>query len=107
MYDINMETINYSSSGPTYELVDTDMGAGQTHSVLEQSNGRSSNTANTLTTEDEGHHYHVLESGGFGGVPEGWCGGVPVEACDYEVPVSQQTHSRVWLCEEEYSTLKH
>ena len=37
------------------------------------------------------------------GEGEGGAGG----GCDYEVPVSGQTHSRVWLCEEEYSTLQN
>ena len=100
VYDSNMETHNYSSSGPTYELVDTSEGVGQTYSVLEQCGERRSELAKTrLSTDDEEHHYQVLEPE----ESEGVTGGV----CDYEVPVSGQTHSRVWLCEEEYSTLKH
>ena len=98
VYDSNMVAPNYSSSGPTYELVDTNEGAGQTYSALEQSGERRSELAKT-STEDEEHHYHVLESGECEGVTRG--------VCDYEVPVSGQTHSRVKLCEEEYSTLKH
>ena len=98
VYDSNMETYNYSSSGPTYELVDTNEGAGQTYSVLEQCE-ESNNNQSKMTTEDDEHYYHVLESG----EGEGVTGGV----CDYEVPVSGQTHSRVKLCEEEYSTLQH
>ena len=98
MYDANMETHNYSSSGPTYELVDTSEGVGHNYSVLEQCGERRSNSAKTMT-ENREHYYHVLESGGG----EGVTGGV----CAYEVPVSGQTHSRVWLCEEEYSTLQH
>ena len=94
MYDSNMETPNYSSSGPTYELVDTSAGAGLTYSTLEQCEESSQKAA-----ENEQHYYHVLESGESEGVAE--------DVCDYEVPVSGQTHSRVWLCEEEYSTLKH
>ena len=100
VYDSNMETHNYSSSGPTYELVDTNEGAGQTYSVLEQCEENTSSTKpSKTTTEDEEHYYHVLESGECEGATEG--------VCDYEVPVSGQTNSRVWLCEEEYSTLQH
>ena len=98
VYDSNMETHNYSSSGPTYELVDTNKEEGQTYSVLEQCKENSTKPAKT-TSENEEHYYHVLESGE--------CEGVTGGVCDYEVPVSGQTHSRVKLCEEEYSTLKH
>ena len=98
VYASNMETHNYSSNGPTYELVDTNEGAGQTYSVLEQYQ-ESNNNQLKLTTEDEECNYHVL------GSEE--CEGVTGGACDYEVPVSGQTNSRVKLCEEEYSTLKH
>ena len=94
MYDSNMETHNYSSSGPTYELVDTSAGAGLTYSTLEQCEESSQKPA-----EHEQHYYHVLESGESEGVTGG--------GCDYEVPVSGQTNSRVKLCEEEYSTLQH
>ena len=98
VYDTNMETHDYSSSGPTYELVDTNEGAGQTYSVLEQCQESNNNQLKT-TTEDEECNYHVLGSEESEGVTGG--------ACDYEVPVSGQTHSRVKLCEEEYSTLHH
>ena len=98
VYDSNMETHNYSSSGPTYELVDTNEGAGQTYSVLEQCQENRAKPSKT-TEEDEEHYYHVLESGESEGAARG--------DCDYEVPVSGQTHNRVRLCEEEYSTLKH
>ena len=91
-----METHNYSSSGPTYELVDTNEGAGPIYSVLEQHQESRTVMANTTTEVEEGPN-HALES------DEGATGG----ACDYEVPVPGQTLSRVWLCEEEYSTLKH
>ena len=36
LYDTNTEEHNYSSSGPTYELIDTIERTGQTYSVLEQ-----------------------------------------------------------------------
>ena len=87
VYDSNMETHNYSSSGPTYELVDTIEGAGQTYSVLD--------IATKTMTKDEEHYYHVLESGECEGVTVGGCEGVTGGACDYEVPVSGQTNSRV------------
>ena len=86
-----METINYSS---TYEVINTNEGVGHTYSAQEQT---SSNIAKT-TADNEEHYYHVLESGGHECVPEG--------GRDHEVPTSQ-THSQVWLSEEEYSTLKH
>ena len=60
MYDTNMETINYSSSGPTYELVDTNEGAGQTYSAQDQISCVVAKT----TTENKEQHYHILESGG-------------------------------------------
>ena len=77
VYDSNMETHDYSSSGPAYELADTNEGAGQTYSVLEQCQER----AIPLKT-------------GTG-------------VCAYEVPVSGQTNNQVKVCEEEYSTLQH
>ena len=97
VYDSNMETHNYSSSGPTYELVDTNEGVGQTYSVLEQCQESRAKPSKTIT-EDEEHYYHVLGSRECEGVTGGG---------DYEVPVSGQTNSRMWLCEEEYSTLQH
>ena len=102
VYDTNMDTYNYSSSGPTYELVDTNKGVGLTYSALAQS-GESSAKAR----ENEEHNYHVLEPGENEGVVVGESEGVTGGVCDYEVPVSGQTHSWVKLCEEEYSTLKH
>ena len=76
MYDTNTEAHNYSSSGPTYELIDSNKKAEQIYDLLEQCK-----EAKT-TTGDEENFYHVLESGGH----------------DYEVPMtgpmSQQTHSR-------------
>ena len=93
-----METHNYSSSGPAYELVDTNKGVGHNYSVPEQCGKRISKLAKT-TTEDEEHYYHVLESGESEGVTG--------RGGDYEVLVSGQTHSRVLLCEEQYSTLQH
>ena len=94
VYDTNMDTNNYGSSGPTYELVDTSEGAGLIYSALDQCKESSQ-----MAAENDEHYYHVLESGESEGVAEG--------VCDYEVPVSGQTHSRVKLCEEEYSTLQH
>ena len=41
------------------------------------------------------------------GVEEASSDGVYGEATNYEVPMSSKTDSKVWLCEEEYSTLKH
>ncbi len=39
---------------------------------------------------------------------EGACfDGVYSEASNYEVPMSSKTDSKVWLFEEDYSTLKH
>ena len=98
MYDSNMAENNCSSSGPTYELMDINKGAGPIYSVLEQHQESETEMAKT-TTKDEEHHYHVLESDKHDGVTVG--------ACAYEVPVSGQTLSRVKLCEEEYSTLQH
>ena len=73
MYDTNMEAINNSSSGPTYELVETNNGTWQMISVnLEQSQENATNSANTHTLDEE-HYYHALESGGHECVPEGGC----------------------------------
>ena len=58
-----METHNYSSLGPTNELIDTSKGAGQTYALLEQCREGCTKTTKT-TTEDEEYYYHVLESGG-------------------------------------------
>ena len=88
VYDTNMDTYNYSSSGPTYELVDTNNGAGLTYSALEKS-GEGSHKA----IENEEHYYHVLESGKNEGMAVGGSEGVTEGVCDYEVPVSGQTHS--------------
>ena len=92
-----METHNYSSSGPTYELVDTNEGAGQTYSALEQCQENRAKPAKT-TEENEEHYYHVLESGECEGVTQG--GG------NHKVSVSGQTHGQVKLHGEEYSTIK-
>ena len=83
-YGVKAQSRNYSSSGPTYELVDTIEGAGQMSSVLEQRGERGEEEGTVLKTmaEDEEHYYHVLESG----EPESVSG----EPCDYEVSV---THS--------------
>ena len=67
VYDTNMETDNYSFSGPTYELVNTNEGAGQTYSAQYQ-------ISTKTTTENEEQYYHILESGE--------CEGVPEEVCD-------------------------
>ena len=80
-----METHNYSSSGPTYELVDTSNGMGHSYAVLEQSNGTASHDQNIKSSmDDKEHHYHVLE-----------CEGVTGGRCDYEVPVSGQMDSHI------------
>ena len=65
VYDSNMETHNYSSSGPTYELISSDEGTRQTYSVLEQCGER----AKPLK--------------------------VTTGVCDYEVPVSGQTQVKL------------
>ena len=82
VYDSNMETHNYSSSGPTYELVDTNKG---TYSALEQC-GESRTKQSKTTTKDE-EHYEVLESGKCEGVTQG--GGNR----SHEVPGLEQTLS--------------
>ena len=80
VYDSNMETHDYSSSGPTYELIDTIERVGQTYSALEQC-GESRTKPSKTTTEDE-EHYEVLDSGE--------CEGVTGEGgnCSHEVPRS-------------------
>ena len=93
----------YSSSGPTYEQVDNGNGQDHTYSLLQNTNRRS----NQLNPVDEEQNYHVVDSGRCEGV-EGACfDGVYSEASNYEVPMSSKTDSKVWLCEEDYSTLKH
>ncbi len=94
----------YSSSGPTYEQVANGNEQDHTCSILEcdiNMNGRS------LSAIDEEQNYHVVESGECEGVEGASCDDVYGEATNYEVPVSSKTDSKVWLCEEEYSTLKH
>ncbi len=49
----------------------------------------------------------MVESGRCEGVEGAGCDGVYNEASNYEVPMSSKTDSKVWLCEEDYSTLKH
>ena len=97
VYDASMVAPNYSSSGPTYELVDTNEGAGQTYSAPEQSQESRPKPAKT-TTEDEEHYYHILDTGEQEVVTEG--------GDNYKGSVSEQTNSRVKLCGEEYSTLR-
>ena len=111
VYGSNTEEQNYSSSGPTYELVDNSKGKGPLYSVLERCQESETEMAKTAT-ENKEHHYHVLESGRGegvtqGGCDEGGCKEVTEGVCDYEVPVSGQTLSRVKLCDEEDSTLQH
>ena len=96
VYGANTDTHNYSSSGPTYELIDTLEGTGQTYSVLEQCQENRTKPSKTAT-EDEDHDYHLQGSGELesGTSMMGECEGVTGRACDYEVPVSGQTHSLV------------
>ena len=96
---MEIEVHNYSSSGPTYETVDTIEVLRQTYSVLEC---QESSTVQSMTaTEDEEHYYRVLESGECEGDH------VTGEACDYEVPVSGQIQSQAKMSEEECPTLKN
>ncbi len=60
-----------------------------------------------LNPIDEEENYHVVESGRCEGVEGAGCDGVNNEASNYEVPMSSKTDSKVWLCEEDYSILKH
>ena len=87
-YGVKAQSHNYSSSGPTYELVDNIEGAGQISSVLEQhgERGEEEGTVSKTTAEDEEHYYHVLESG----EPDSVTG----EACDYEVPVTHNSTTK-------------
>ncbi len=107
VYDTSMELHSaYSSSGPTYEQVANGNGQDHTYSILEcdiNTNRRS----NQLSVIDEEENYHVVESGRCEGVEGAGCDGVNNEASNYEVPMSSKTDSKVWLCEEDYSTLKH
>ncbi len=107
VYDTSMEPHNaYSSSGPTYEQVANGNEQDHTYSILErdQNTNRRSNQLNPI---DEEQNYHVVESGRCEGVEGAGCDGVYSEASNYEVPMSSKTDSKVWLCEEDYSTLKH
>ncbi len=90
----------YSSSGPTYEQVASGNEQYHTYSILENMNRRS----NQLSAIDEEQNYHSVESGGCEGVEGAGCDGVYSEASNYEVPMSSKPDSKVWLCEEEYST---
>ncbi len=104
VYDTSMELHNaYSSSGPTYEQVDNGNEQDHTYSLLQNMNRRS----NQLNPVDEEQNYHVVESGRCEGVEGAGFDGVYSEASNYEVPMSSKTDSKVWLCEEDYSTLKH
>ncbi len=107
VYDTSMEPHNaYSSSGPTYEQVAHANEQDHTYSILEcdQNTNRHSNQ---LSAIDEEQNYHVVESGRCEGVEREGCDSVYSEASNYEVPMSSKTDSKVWLCEEDYSTLKH
>ena len=83
-----MEAHNYSSCGPTYELVDTGNGMGHSYAVLEQSNGNAGHEQNVKSAktsmDDKEHHYHVLERVG-----------VAMGGGDYEVPVPGKTHGHI------------
>ncbi len=104
VYDTSMELHNaYSSSGPTYEQVAS--GNGQ-DSILERDKN-TNRRSNQLNPIDEEQNYHVVESGRCQGVEGAGCDSVYSEASNYKVTISSKTDSKVWLCEEEYSTLKH
>ena len=105
VYDTSMELHNaYSSSGPTYEQV-ANGNEDYTYSIPEcdQNTNRCSNQLSAIDEEN----YHVVESGRCEGVEGAGCDGMYSEASNYEVPMSSKTDSKVWLCEEDYSTLKH
>ena len=88
MYDTSMETEvhHYSSSGPTYETIDTIEGLGQNYSVLEQCKESSKESLKTMTEDIKGQYNHVLESGEHEGVTG--------RVCDYEVPVSGKSQGQ-------------
>ncbi len=94
----------YSSSGPTYEQVANGNEQDHTCSILERNKITTDRHSNQLIAIDEEQSYHVV---GREGVEGAGCDGVYSEASNYEVPMSSKTDSKVWLCEEEYSTLKH
>ena len=96
----------YSSSGPTYEQVANGNEQDHTYSILERDKN-TNRRSNQLNPIDEEQNYHVVESGRCEGVEGEGCDGVYSEASNYEVPMSSKTDSKVWLCEEDYSTLKH
>ncbi len=96
----------YSSSGPTYEQVANGNQQDHTYSILERDEN-TNRRSNQLNPIDEEQNYYVVESGRCEGVEGAACDGVYNEASNYEVPMSSKTDSKVWLCEEEYSTLKH
>ena len=98
-----MAPTGFRTSGPTYEQVASGNEQDHTYSIFENTNRRS----NQLSAIDEEQNYHVVESGECEGVEGVGCDGVYSEASNYEVPMSSKTDSKVWLCEEEYSTLKH
>ena len=105
VYDTNMEPHDaYSSSGPTYEQVANGNEQDHTCSILERNKITTDRHSNQLIAIDEEQSYHVV---GREGVEGAGCDGVYSEASNYEVPMSSKTDSKVWLCEEEYSTLKH
>ncbi len=107
VYDTSMEPHNaYSSSGPTYEQVANGNEQDHTYSILERDKN-TNRRSNQLNPIDEEQNYHVVESGRCEGVEGEGCDGVYSEASNYEVPMSSKTDSKVWLCEEDYSTLKH
>ena len=107
VYDTSMELHNaYSSSGPTYEQVANGNEQDHTYSILERDKN-TNRRSNQLNPIDEEQNYHVVESGRCEGVEGAGCDGVYSEASNYEVPMSSKTDSKVWLCEEDYSTLKH
>ncbi|XP_064397298.1 scavenger receptor cysteine-rich domain superfamily protein-like isoform X2 [Halichondria panicea] len=108
VYDTSMELHSaYSSSGPTYEQVANGNKQDHTYSILERDKNINHRSFQ-LNPIDEEQNYHVVESGRCVGVEgAGCCDGVYSEASNYEVPMSSKTDSKVWLCEEDYSTLKH
>ncbi len=120
VYGVNISTTqshnDYGSSGPTYEAV---ANSNQAYSTL----NHDTNNVVCLSTVEE-HDYHVLERNDCEGVEcegvysvasEGvGCEGVYSVATsegtdckgvssDYEIP----RDSKVWLSEDDYSTLKH
>ncbi|XP_064397350.1 neurotrypsin-like [Halichondria panicea] len=96
----------YSSHGPSYEVIDTNEGAGHSHDAISHRGGArphppttptvSNEEYSTLDTNRENDEYHTLESN-TGDAQYSMVGHTDPQ--DYEVPAPPQ--------EEEYSTLKH